>query len=54
MPVKKKVLLSVLVVLMLVVLIFYVFLGIESIWLRILPLIIVILWWIFISKDVKE
>lgn len=51
MPFKKKVLLSIILVLMLVIVVFYVFLGIESIWLRILSLIIVFLWGLFFSKN---
>lgn len=51
MPFKKKVLLSIILVLMLVVVVFNIFLGIESVWLRILRLIIVILCGVFFLKD---
>lgn len=51
MPFKKKVLLSIILALMLVVVVFNIFLGIESVWLRILRLIIVILWGVFFLKD---
>lgn len=51
MPFKKKVLLGIILALMLVVVVFNIFLGIESVWLRILRLIIVILWGVFFLKD---
>gem|GEM_PF-2734260 len=54
MPFKKKVLLSIILALMLVIVVFNIFLGIESIWLRILQLIIVILWGVLIFKDFKK
>jgi len=54
MPLKKKLLLSIILILVLIEIIFYVILGIESIWLRILPLIIVILFGAFFSKDSKK
>ena len=54
MPFKKKALLSVILILMLIIFIFYIILGIESIWLRILLFVIVILSGIFVLKDFKK
>ena len=54
MPLKKKLLLSIILILVLIEIIFYIILGIESIWLRIFPLIIVILFGAFFSKDSKK
>ena len=53
MPLKKKLLLSIILILVLIEIIFYIILAKESIWLRILPLIIVILG-TFFSKDVLK